>query len=213
MRATVVLFAIFGLSLSFSAAAAEGGQHNRYKWKDAEGNLHYDDALPAEAVKFGYDVVNNSGLVLKHVDAPKTPEQLKAEHEAAAKQDAERKATEDQRKHDQQLLAAYPTEQDLARVQQGQLDSIDQEAHATQLSLDSQEKSLAEMLGRAGELERTDKPVPPALRKQIDAQRDIVAKQKTYIAGKQKERAEAAQSFAADLEQYRALRDKAQARP
>src|SRR5580765_682540 len=175
MRATIVLLAVFGLSLSLAAAAAGAGEHNRYKWKDAEGNLHYDDALPAEAMQFGYDVVSKSGLVLKHVDAPKTPEQLKAETEAAAKHAAEQKSTEEQHKHDQQLLAAYPNEEDLARVQQGQLDSIDQEAHATQLSLDSQEKSLAEMLGRAGELERTGKPVPPALRKQIDTERDIVA--------------------------------------
>jgi hypothetical protein len=211
MRAIVVVLAVVGLSLSFAAAGA--GEHNRYKWKDAEGNLHYDDALPAEAVQFGYDVVSKSGLVLKHVDPPKTPEQLKADQEAAAKRAAEQRSTEEERKHDQQLLAAYPTEEDLARVQQGQLDSIDQEAHATQLSLDSQEKSLAEMLGRAAELERTDKPVPPALRKQIDAERDIVAKQKTYILGKQKERAEAAQRFAADLEKYRELRDKAQAKP
>src|SRR5258708_25055920 len=121
MRAIVVLFAVFALSLSLSAvaagtAAAKGGvQHDRYKWKDAEGNLHYDDVLPPEAVQLGYDVVNKSGLVLKHVDPPKTPEQLKAEHEAAAKQAAEKKSNEEQRKHDQQLLAAYPTEQDLSR--------------------------------------------------------------------------------------------------
>jgi len=213
MRAPVVLFAILGLSLGLAATAQEkAGQHNRYKWKDAEGSLHYDDALPAAAIQFGYDVVNPNGLLIKHVEPPKTAEQLKSEQEAAAKQAAERKSAEEKVKHDQQLLAAYPTEQDLARVQQGQLDSLDQETHATQLSLDSQEKSLSEMLDRAAEMERTNTPVPATLRKQIDAQRDVVAKQKRYIEGKQKERSAMAERFAADLAQYRELRAKAQAK-
>jgi hypothetical protein len=209
MRVSAILLVAVGLTVSACAFASE---HNRYKWKDAEGNLHYDDSLPDAALQFGYDVVNKNGMVVKHVDRARSPQEQEADKLAAAKLAAEKKDAEEQIQHDQQILAAYPNEQDLARNQQGQLDSLDQEVHATQLSLDSQEKSLAEMLGRAADLERSGKPVPPALSKQIEAQRGVVAKQKDYIAAKHKERVDTLQHFSDELAHYRELRAKIQAR-
>lgn len=206
MRVNATVFAILAMGFSLSAQA----EHDRYKWKDAQGNLHYDDSLPAEAVQFGYDVVNTSGMVVKHVDRAKTAEELKTDKEAAAKLAADKKAADEQAQHDQQMLAAYPNEQDLMHAQQGQLDSLDQEAHATQMSLDSQEKSLTDMLGRAADLERTGKPVPKFLSTQIETQRNVVAKQKDYIAGKQKERVDTVQRFADDIAHYRELRARLQ---
>ena len=204
MRATKIFAGALALTVSLSANSAS--EHNRYKWKDGQGNLHYDDALPDAALQFGYDVVNQDGMVVKHVDRTRTPEEQAADKLAAAKLAAEKKTTDERTQHDQQMLAAYPNEQDLARNQQGQLDSLDQEAHATQVSLDSQEKSLTDMLGRAADLERTGKPVPDALSKLIENQRAIVAKQKDYIAAKQKERADTAQRFVDELAHYRELR-------
>jgi hypothetical protein len=213
MRAIAILVTALGLSVSAAAfAQSKAGEHNRYKWKDAQGNLHFDDSLPEAALQFGYDVVNATGMVVKHVDRTRTPEEQKADREVAAKLAAEKRTAEEQAQHDQQMLAAYPNEQDLTRNQQGQLDSLDQEVHATQLSLDSQEKSLTDMLGRAADLERSGKPVPPILQKQIETQRSTVAKQKEFIAGKQKERADTVQHAAEELAHYRELRAKAQAK-
>jgi len=210
MRATTMLLTC-ALCLANMWAHAEDERH-RYKWKDAQGNLHYDDALPVEALQFGYDVVNKNGMLVKHVDRAKTPEEIKADKEAAAKVASEKKVAEEQAQHDQQMLAAYPNEQDLMHAQQGQLDSLDQEAHATQVSLDSQEKSLTDMLGRAADLERTGKAVPPFLSAQIETQRNVVAKQKDYIANKQKEHADTVRRFADELAHYRELRAKTQAK-
>jgi len=153
MRLSIVLLAALGLTASVcSFAQSNVTEHNRYKWKDGQGNLHYDDSLPEAALKFGYDVVNKDGMVVKHVDRVRTPEEQAADKLAADKAAAAKKAAEEQSQHDQQILAAYPNEEDLARNQQGQIDSLDQEVHATQLSLDSQEKSLTDMLGRAADL-------------------------------------------------------------
>jgi len=46
------------------------------------------------------------------------------------------------------------------------------------------------------------------LSRQIETQRSIVAKQKEYIAAKQKERADTVQHFADELAHYRELRAK-----
>jgi hypothetical protein len=209
MRAIAIFIAFLALSMSAGAvekAKAKTGEHLRYKWKDAQGSLHYDDILPEAALQFGYDVVNQNGMLIEHVDRARTAEEQKADKETAAKAAAEKHIAEQQAQHDQQMLAAYPNEEDLTRNQQAQLDSLDQEVRATQLSLDSQEKSLADMLGRAAELERTGKTVPPALQKQIEAQRTVVAKQKDFITAKQKERIDTVQRFADELAHYNELR-------
>lgn len=207
MRAITIFTTVLVLTMSASSLVqAKSGDHDRYKWKDAQGNVHYDDALSEAAIQYGYDVVNRNGMLVKHVDRARTAEEQQADKESAAKAAAEKRVAEQQAQNDQQMLAAFPNEQDLMRNQQAQLDSLDQEVRATQLSLDSQEKSLASMLGRAAELERTGKPVPPALQKQIETQRTVVAKQKDFITGKHKERVDTVQRFANDLAHYNEVR-------
>ena len=75
--------------------------------------------LPAEAAKYGYDIVNSQGIVIKHVDRAKTAEEKAAAKAEIAKAQAAKDAA-DRRVHtDQQLLAAYPTEDDLKRAKEG----------------------------------------------------------------------------------------------
>ena len=192
-----------------SVASAQGvDKHNRYKWKDGQGNLHYDDALPTEALQFGYDVVNGSGLVVKHVERARTTEEQKADEAAAAQKAAQAHSAEEQATRDQQVLAAYPNERELVSSQQAQLDMLDQNILATELSLQSQEKSLTENLSHAAELDRNGKPVPATLQSQIEALRQNIEKQKAYITGKQKEKADNIKRFEIELTHYREVRAK-----
>lgn len=203
---TCLLFALI------AATQAAEKTRNHFRWKDAQGNLHFDDALPNEALQFGYDEINASGIVVRHVAAPRTAAQLKEDAKAEAQKKAADDAAAKQAQSDDQLLAAYPTEADLASVQKAQLDMIDQYIESTRISLQSQEKSLTEMLSHAADLDRTGKPVPAALRSQIEALRANVEKQKAYIAGKQQEKIDSAKRFETELAHYRELRAKIEKR-
>src|SRR3954471_20667477 len=139
MRTIVLASASALLVLAAAAHGADSGTHNRYKLRDAQGNLHFDDALPVEALQFGYDVMNASGIVVKHVERARTPEELKADDEAAARKAAEKHAADELAKADQQTIAAYPTENELISSQQAQISMLDQNIHATEVSLQSQE--------------------------------------------------------------------------
>lgn len=201
IRVVALAFAL----ISTLAIAVDKGGNNHYKWTDAEGHLHFDDALPIEALKFGYDVISPSGLTIKHIDRVKTPEERKADEkvrEVAAKQEHARQVQE---KADQQLLIAYPTESDLVASQQAQFDMLNQNIQGTQISQESQEKSLTEMLEHAADLERTGKPVSAALSSQIEVLRKNVEQQKAYIATKQQEKANAAIKFAEQIKHYREM--------
>lgn len=205
MRSIVTASFVFTLTFCIAASGASvtKDKRNRFKWSDAQGNVHYDDALPPEALQFGYDVVNDQGIVVKHVDRPKTADELKADKETADKTAAAKRVSDAQSKNDQQLLAAYPSEHDLVAAQHAQMDMLDQSVHATEVSLQNQEKSLSDMLSHAADLDRTGKPVPTTLQQQIDALRITVEKQKTYIANRQAEKDANEKKFETDLAHYR----------
>jgi len=192
------------LSLVFAgAASAADSPHNRYKWHDAEGNLHYSDALPAEAGKYGYEIVNPQGVVIKHVDRAKTAEERVAAKAELAKAQAVKDAADTRVRTDQQMLAAYPTEDDLKRAQRQQSEMLEQNLNSARVSLQSQEKSLAELLGHAAELDSSGKPVPPALAKRISDARKQVEDQRSYIVRKETERDQTVARFDEDLAHYR----------
>ncbi len=209
MRVTghLIALALCGWSV-LALAQSSTTAHNHFKWRDGQGNLHYDDSLPDEAIKYGYDIINSNGLVLKHVERAKTTEELKAEKAQAEKTAAAQRAADEQLKNDQQILAAYPTETDLVASQKAQIDMIDQTVLATQVSLQNQEKSLSELLAHAADLDRNGKPVPVSLQQQIDSLRVTIEKQKAYITNKGAEKDADTQRFASELAHYRDIQAK-----
>lgn len=190
---------------------AEESKHNRYKWHDGEGNLHYSDALPAEAAKYGYDLVSPQGVVIKHIDRAKTTEEKIAAKAELAKAQAAKDAAESTVRNDQQMLAAYPTEEDLKRAQHQQSEMLEQNLTSARISLQSQEKSLAELLGHAADLDSTGKAVPPELAQRIGKMRKQVEDQREYIARKESERDQSLARFDDDLVHYRSLKSAASA--
>lgn len=191
--------------LAFATTSALAAGNVRYKWKDAQGNLHYSDSLPPEAGVLGYEVISAHGIVVKRVERAKSREELAIakqdeNRQKSAKEDADRRAREDQ-----QLLAAHPTENDLIGSQRQQLAMIDQNISSARAGLQSHERILADLLGRAAELERIDKPVPTKLAGQIGDMRKQIEAQHALIDRRTKEREVALSDFASVLDHYRAL--------
>ncbi|HEU4663234.1 MAG TPA: DUF4124 domain-containing protein [Dokdonella sp.] len=189
-----------------AAAATAGKDHNRYKWRDEQGNLHYSDSVPAEAAKFGYDVVSPGGIVVKHVDRAKTSEELAAAKAAALKAEAEQRIAEQRARDDEQLLGNYPREEDLRHAQQQQLDMLNQQIKSSQVSLRNQEQSLAELLDRAAEAERTGKELPGDQARQLAAMRKKVDLQKEAVARQEADRDRTSSHFEEEVAHYRELK-------
>lgn len=206
MRFLIRLGATALMLATTTSVLAASGDHIRYRWKDGQGNLHFDDSLPDRALKFGYDVITPTGRVLRHVDREMTPAELKALQTAKAQQQLQQKEQAEQAQNDRQMLAAYPEESDLQREHQARLNMLDQNIRATQISLGNQEQSLTQMLTRAADLEREGKRVPSDLTKQIESLRRNVERQKQYIASKQQEKTRSEKQFAERLAHYRKLK-------
>lgn len=200
-----VYAAAIGMATVLSAHAQNAGSI-RYKWHDAKGLPHYSDSLTAEAMKYGYDLVNDQGMVVRHVEKQLNPEERAAAQKVAAEQAAQRQAEEARQRADLQMLNAYGDEASLKQAQQEELDTIDQQINTTRLNLRSQEKTLTDLLGRAAELERTKQPVPKYLVDSIAGQRNVVAGQRTALERQQQRRDTAQTQDAQQLEHYRTLK-------
>ena len=207
MRKSVFVIAMLALtSAAHAAQPAQTGSHYRYRWVDASGLPHYSDSLTADALKFGYDLVNDRGLTVQHVDRQLSPEERAAAQKAADAKAAADRVAQQQQRNDMQMLNAYPTEAAFKTSQQENLDSLDQQINTTKSNLRSQEKALTDLLTRAGDLERAKQPVPKSLNDSIAKQRDVVAHQRDALDRQQTTRDGTVQKNAMDLDHYRQLK-------
>ncbi len=178
----------------------------RYKWLDESGLPHYSDSLSTAALKHGYDLVNDQGMVIQHV-----PRQLNSQERAAAakltaEQAAKRRAEEERAAADAHMLNAYPDEKTYRMSQQEVVQGIDRQIHTTELNLRSQEQALADLLSRAADHERRKTPVPKFLADSIAKQRDVVSEQRNILERQKTQRAQTELTQAADLLRYRRLK-------
>lgn len=199
---------ILVLTFAMAAGLVAHAETVRYKWRDAEGNLHYSDSLPSNAGVLGYDVVNGQGILVKRVAPAMSPEQKQVAKEQARLEAQRRNELEQQRREDQQLLVANPTEADLLNTQKGQLETYDMQIRSVNTVLESLERSLTDLLGRAAELESADTAVPQKLRDQIADVRSRIDSQHAERDRLQAERATTEAGFDEQLDHYRKLRDR-----
>ncbi|MBD8882295.1 DUF4124 domain-containing protein [Rhodanobacter sp. 7MK24] len=206
-----ILFAAALLaSTTIHAQQNPGDNGLRYKWIDGQGQAHFSDSLTQDALKFGYSVVNDQGIVVQRVQRQLSPEERAAAQKLATQQAAAKRAADDQARADEQMMDAYPDEASyLASLQQG-LANMDQQIHTSKLNLRSQEQALTELLGRAAEAEHNKQPVPKFLQDGIARQRAVVSDLQALLQRQQAQRDEAEQQQTQQLAHYRALRDQQQ---
>ena len=157
-------------------------------------------------MKYGYDLVNDQGLVIQHVPRQMTPEERDAANKLAAAEAIKQHAAQELANAEAQMLAAYPDEESYKISQQQELDTIDQQIHTTQINLRSQEKALTDLLARAADIERAKAPLPKYLTDSIAKQRDVVTGQRNTLQRQQATRAQTVQEQAGKLARYRALK-------
>ena len=211
MRKLPIAFATALLGVCLAAHAQNTG-NVRYKWVDGQGLPHFSDSLSAEALKYGYSLVNDHGLVVQRVPRQLSLQEHAAAEKLAAVQAAKQRAEQEQANADAQMLAAYPDEASYTISQQQTLDTLDQQIRTTQINLRSQEKALTDLLSHAADIERAKRPVPKFLADSITQQRNVVTGQRNVMARQQAERAQDVQQQVAQLAHYRQL-SAAQAKP
>jgi chromosome segregation ATPase len=193
--------------LASATVYAQQADHNgmRYKWVDGKGLPHFSDSLSQDAIKYGYDVVNDQGMVVQRVQRQLSPEERAAAQKQAAQQAAAQRAAQDRARADEQMLSAYPDEAAYKAALQQALANMDQQIHTSRLNLRSQEQALTELLGRGAEFEHNKQSLPKSLQDGIAKQRGVVSDLQALLQRQQALREQAAQAQTQQLAHYRAL--------
>lgn len=205
MRKPLLVIAAVALLAGLSVHAQNTG-NVRYKWYDGQGLVHFSDSLTVEAMKYGYDLVNDRGMVVQRVPRQLNAAERAAANKLAAEQAAKQRAAQERANADAQMLAAYPDEESYRISLQQALDTIDQQIHTTRINLRSQEKALTDLLARAAELENAKNPVPKFLADSIAQQRTVVGTLRDTLRRQQTLRSDTVQQQVGQLAHYREVR-------
>ncbi|MCX7556270.1 DUF4124 domain-containing protein [Xanthomonadaceae bacterium JHOS43] len=188
--------------LSFDADA----QRKLYRWTDKDGKVHYTDQLPAEAVKDKQEELNNQGMAVRTTERARTPEEQAAWEAEQKKLEEERRIAEEKAKMDAVLTSSYPTEADLARAYKERFDLLAQSLESARVGIRSQEKSLADLLAHAADLERNGQNVPVGIKDSINLTRSQVNEQRDYLERRENEHTALQAEYDRLLARYRELK-------
>jgi hypothetical protein len=202
---TLPALLVSALVVAFAAQAAPSGKKKLYRWTDANGEVHYTDALPPQAASDARDTLNSDGRAVDHTARAPTEEERAVRDAENARVEQEKRLADDKAKMDAVLVASYPSEVELERAYKERFDLIEQSVESARVGIRSQEKSLTDLLSHAGDLERNGKNVPANVIESIGKTRAQVADQRDYLAKREAERGALRREYEDLLARYRHL--------
>lgn len=152
------------IALPVHAADPDGGGPRLYRYKNAEGRVEISNAIPADRVAGGYEVLNLSGQVMQTVAPQLTSAQL-AEKEArdreanACKQNVER------------VQALYGSVEDIDAAEEQARRSLESRIATLETNLAVERRRLEEHESEAAQRERTGRVITPQLEQNIERSR------------------------------------------
>jgi uncharacterized protein DUF4124 len=169
--------------LAFAVAGPAAGAAT-YKWTDEDGKVHYSDKAPPETPK-GATVLDKQARPVKKIDAPLTPEELKAKADEAERQKAAAKARDDQARKDRALMASYTSENEIDLAKARAVSTLEGQIKSAQIfsaDLGKRQKQIA-----VRKDSYSGKPLPIELERESASVDDELSRQNILIRQKQEE--------------------------
>ncbi len=200
MRPASALATLLCASLVFAAAGAHAVT---YKWIDDQGIVHYTDKMPADAINKGNVELNKQGIPIKKTDPALTPEQRRVKEAEDERIRQAARAREEVARKDRALLQTYTTESEIDLARKRALGTIDGQINSAQGYSTTLSKRKQEIEARLTAL--GDKPVPPALERELNNINDELDKQADLITTKKKEAVAVNARYDADKRRWQEL--------
>lgn len=187
------------LWLSVTAVYAE-----TYRWKDKDGRVHYGAVVPAEYANQPYDILNNAGMVIEHVEDTSMPEEIRAEKKVQERSPLISQE-ERERQADRLLVIQYRSEEEIINALELEIAQLGYDTRVINQSYESANLAIKDQIRQAADQQRANMPISEDQQKGID---------KLYVRRAADERKRAAiQSrenkirarYEKDLERYRYL--------
>lgn len=195
---SVALMAVF-LWLSVTAVHAE-----TYRWKDKDGRVHYGAVVPAEYANQPYDILNNAGMVIEHVEDTSMPEEIRAE-----KKGQERSPLisheERERQADRLLVIQYRSEEEILNALELEIAQLGYDTRVINQSYESANLAIKDQIRQAADQQRANMPISEDQQKGIDKLYVRRAADERKLAAVQSRENKIRARYEKDLERYRYL--------
>ena len=183
-----------------------------YKWVDDEGRVHFGDRIPVQFQLKAHDEMNQRGVILKHREAAKTPEE-KAE---ARLLDKERKkielAEKKKKQRDRVLLDTYTTERDLIVARDSRLEAVGSQVQLAETIISDSNKTIESLEKQVTQIKASNREVPTDIYQRIDSEKQQVKVQSQVKEGHVKRRDEITVQFSGYVERFKVLKAEQEAR-
>jgi hypothetical protein len=159
----IVAILIAGVfTLSVTAVSAD-----TYRWKDKEGKTYYGAVVPAEYADQPYDVLNNAGMVIDHIEDTSVPLEVLAVKKIQGRQplisDEERK-----RQSDRLLVIRYNSEEEINEALELEIAQLSYDSKIINQSYESANTALVNQIKLAANKQRAHQTISADQQKNID---------------------------------------------
>lgn len=183
-----------------------------YKWVDDEGRVHFGDRIPVQFQLKAHDEMNHRGIVLKHREAAKTPEQ-RAEARLLEKERKKVELAEKKRKQrDRVLLDTYTTERDLIVARDSRLEAVGSQVQLAETIISDSNKTIKSLEKQVVQIKASNREVPADIYQRIDSEKQQVKVQSQVKQGHIKRRDEITAQFSGYVERFKVLKAEQEAR-
>lgn len=197
--AVSILILVCTLLLPMPLNAAE-----YFRYRNDTGAVVIDSILPPQFVKYGYEVINDKGLVLRTI----APQATEAEIQAKQQQREEQRRREEQFKKDTMLLTRYSSVADIEASQSRVVDEINVRLSILRANLRSLKAQIERQQEEAANAERAGREVPKRLLDNISTMEGEVDDTRKKIAARKKEITAVKRKYAADIERFEYLQER-----
>ena len=139
-----------------------------YRWKDNDGKIHYGAAVPAEYRDRPYDILDNSGMVIEHVEDTSVPLEVIAEKKVAKERAPLISEEQRQLQSDRLLVIRYSSEEDIIKALELEIAQLGYDSKVINQSYNSTSVAIRNQVSQAADQQRAGLPISPELQKEID---------------------------------------------
>ena len=197
---------VFSTLFACSLLCVPAANAYMYKWVDDKGEVHYGDSVPPEYSDKERKQINERGRTVKVFEAAKTPEEIAEAKRLEVIRLEELKKAEEQALRDNVLMATYSNEEDMVKTRDSKIASLEGLVQLTKRRIRSMNHRIKQLTEDAADYERSGRPVPEMLTRQIENIRTQTIENESFILTKKKEQDEINRQLKIDIERFRDLR-------
>ena len=143
----IVAILIAGIiSLVATSVAAE-----TFRWKDKDGKTHYGAAVPAEYADQPYDILNNAGMVIEHIEDTTIPLEVIVKKKIKKGREPLISAETRRIQSDKLLVIRYSSEEEILEAQELELAQLGYDTKVINQSYESTTTAIRNQISQAAD--------------------------------------------------------------